>query len=64
MFKIGEFKGNPTITLKQNEEDRYGLTFGLVKAKLNLDHLEAIKQFYADHSAAPTHETRKPPTAE
>ncbi|HRY28674.1 MAG TPA: hypothetical protein P5079_01405 [Elusimicrobiota bacterium] len=46
MFTIGEFKGNPTITLKQSEEDAYGFTFGLTKAKLILDHFEDIKRFY------------------
>jgi hypothetical protein len=49
MFTIGEFKGNVTITLKQNEEDRYGFTFGLTKAKLVIDHFEDIKKFYEEN---------------
>ncbi len=38
MYEIGEFKGNKIITLKENEEDQYGFTFGKKKAKLILEH--------------------------
>ncbi|MBN1595441.1 hypothetical protein JW933_05900 [candidate division FCPU426 bacterium] len=46
MHTIGEYKGNAVITLKRNEDDNYGFTFGLAKAKLILDHLEEIRAFY------------------
>ncbi len=49
MHTIGEFKGNITITLKQNETDTYGFTFGLTKAKLVIDHIEDIKKFYEEN---------------
>lgn len=49
MFTIGEFKGNAVITLKQNEDDPYGFTFGLTKAKLVLDHIEEIRKFYEEN---------------
>ncbi|MGQ0643953.1 MAG: hypothetical protein ACT4O3_00475 [Elusimicrobiota bacterium] len=49
MHTIGEFKGNVTITLKQTEDDRYGFTFGLTKAKLILDNLDAVKKFYEEN---------------
>ena len=49
MFTIGEFKGNLVITLKTNEEDRYGITFGLTKAKLILDNVDTIRKFYEDN---------------
>ena len=49
MFTIGEFKGNVVISLKANEEDRFGLTFGLTKAKLILDNVENIRKFYEDN---------------
>lgn len=42
-----EYKGNPVLTLKNNEEDRYPFTFGVKKAKLMLDHIEDIKKFVA-----------------
>jgi len=49
MVTIGEFKGNVVITLKRNEQDKFGFTFGLAKAKLILDHLEDIKKFYEEN---------------
>ncbi len=49
MFVIGEFKGNPVITLKQGEDDTYGFTFGLTKARLVIDHIEDIKKFYEEN---------------
>lgn len=44
-----EYKGNPMIVLKNNEEDRYPFQFGLKKAKLVIEHIEDIKQFIAKH---------------
>jgi len=41
--QIGEYKGNPVITL--NPGERYPFTFGVAKAKLVLQHLEAIQSF-------------------
>lgn len=49
MITIGEFKGNLVITLKANEEDRYGITFGLTKAKLILDNVDSIRKFYEEN---------------
>lgn len=49
MFTIGEFKGNLVISIKANEEDRYGITFGLTKAKLILDNVDNIRKFYEDN---------------
>ncbi len=49
MFTIGEFKGNMVISLKTNENDRFGLTFGLTKAKLILDHIDEIRKFYDEN---------------
>lgn len=49
MFTIGEFKGTWLLLWKANEEDRFGLTFGLTKAKLILDNLDNIRKFYEDN---------------
>ncbi|MCD4812772.1 hypothetical protein K8S19_03675 [bacterium] len=49
MHTVGEYKGNAVITLKRTEEDNYGFTFGLAKAKLIIDHLEAIQKFYEEN---------------
>lgn len=40
-----EYKGNPVLILKNNEEDRYPFTFGVKKAKLMLEHIDDIKKF-------------------
>ena len=53
MVTIGEFKGNAVITLKRNEDDKYGMTFGLSKAKLILEHIEDIQRFYEEYKDKP-----------
>ena len=52
MFQIGEFKGNPTITLKTREDDRFGITMGLQKAKLILSHVDVLRKFVQDNDKA------------
>ncbi len=46
---IGEYKGNPTISLPLGTTDRDGnekaFTFGVKKAKAILEHIEEIKEF-------------------
>ena len=44
-----EFKGNPMIVLKYNEEDKFPFQFGVKKAKLVLENIEAIKKFVEKH---------------
>lgn len=44
-----EYKGNPMMVLKNNEEDRYPFQFGLKKAKLVVEHIEDVKKFIAKH---------------
>jgi len=45
-----EFKGNPMIVLGQGDEDRYPFQFGLKKAKLVIEHIDAIKDFVEKHT--------------
>jgi hypothetical protein len=40
-----EYKGNPMIVLKNSEEDKFPFQFGVKKAKLVLENIEAIRQF-------------------
>jgi len=40
-----EFKGKPVLILKRNEEDKYPFSFGVSKAKLILENVDAIKKF-------------------
>jgi len=44
-----EFKGNAMIVLKNDEEDKFPFQFGVKKAKLVVENIEAIKQFVAKH---------------
>lgn len=45
MTTTGNYKGNPTITLKDHADDKYGFTFGKAKARLILANLDAIREF-------------------
>ena len=40
-----EFKGNPMIVLKNDEDDQYPFQFGVKKAKLVLENIESVKKF-------------------
>ena len=40
-----EYKGNPMIVLKNTEEDKFPFQFGVKKAKLVLENVEAIRKF-------------------
>lgn len=44
-----EFKGNPMIVLKTTEEDKFPFQFGLKKAKLVIENIDAIKKFVEKH---------------
>lgn len=44
-----EFKGNPMLVLKNDEEDKFPFQFGVKKAKLVLENIEAVKAFVAKH---------------
>ena len=49
--EFSDFKGQPVIVLKRTNEDKFAFSFGLSKAKLILDNLEAIQQFVIDTEA-------------
>lgn len=44
-----EFKGQPVIVIRRNENDRYPFSFGLSKARLILEAINDIKKFVADN---------------
>ena len=44
-----EYNGNPVIILKRDENDRYPFRFGVKKAQLVLDNVDAIKKFVKDN---------------
>jgi len=47
-----EFKGNPMIVIKNDEEDKFPFQFGVKKAKLVLENIEEIKKFVEKHDRA------------
>ena len=56
MTKLGEFKGNKTITLIRDANDRWPFSFGVGKAKLIIENFEEIVAFVEanDKPAVPT----------
>ncbi len=47
-----EFKGNKMIVLKNSEEDQFPFQFGVKKAKLILENIDAIKAFVEKYDRA------------
>ena len=43
--EYGEFKGHKMIVLKKDDNDQYPFQFGKAKAKLIVEHFQAIKTF-------------------
>ncbi|OGU54810.1 MAG: hypothetical protein A2V66_06915 [Ignavibacteria bacterium RBG_13_36_8] len=46
---LGEYQGNPTITIFINNNESYKFSFGLGKARAILDYLDDIKKFVSEH---------------
>jgi hypothetical protein len=44
-----EYKGNPLLVLKNDENDRYPFSFGISKAKKILECIDDIKAFVDKH---------------
>jgi hypothetical protein len=44
--KETEFKGLPLLALSRSPEDRFPFQFGVLKAKLILEHVADIMEFY------------------
>lgn len=49
MTSESEFKGNPMIVIKIDENDKFPFQFGVKKAKLILENIDAIKAFVEKH---------------
>ena len=46
---VGEYKGNPIISLPVAGSTKYPFTFGVNKAKAILEYLDDIKKFVEDN---------------
>ena len=44
-----EYKGQPVLILKRNENDKYPFSFGLSKARLIIEGIVDIKKFVEEH---------------
>lgn len=51
IVKYTEYNGNPIITLKRNQDERWPFSFGLSKAKRILECYDDIKKFVAEHES-------------
>lgn len=49
LVEIGEYKGNPVISLRRTPDDLKPFTFGLAKAKLIMDNIDAVEKFVQDN---------------
>ena len=45
IIEESEYKGNPMIVIKNTAEDKFPFQFGVKKAKLVLENVEAIRKF-------------------
>lgn len=50
MIEKNEYKGNPVIILKRDENDKYPFSFGLSKARLIVDNMDEIKKFVEENN--------------
>lgn len=44
-----EYKGQPTLILTLNDRDRYALILGLKKARMVIQEIDAIIEFYTKY---------------
>jgi hypothetical protein len=49
IIERSEFKGKPMLVIKRSADDQYPFSFGMAKAKLILENLDAIKAFVAEN---------------
>lgn len=50
MIERSEYKGKPVLIIKRDENDKYPFAFGLNKAKLMLENIDAIKKFVEENT--------------
>lgn len=50
MVEKSEYQGKPILILKRNENDRFPFSFGVSKAKLIMENLDAIKKFVEENA--------------
>ena len=53
LVERSEYKGNPLLILKRDENDKYPFSFGITKAKLILESFAEIKKFVEENDKPP-----------
>jgi len=43
--ETSEYKGSPVFVIKRDADDKYPFSFGLAKARMMVENIEAIKEF-------------------
>ncbi len=51
--KEREYQNQPILAILRDANDKFGVQFGVKKAKLILEHIEAIKNFVAKYDKVP-----------
>jgi len=49
-IEFDEYRGNKMIVLKRDENDNYPFRFGLRKAQLIIENIDAIKKFVKENA--------------
>lgn len=60
MVQYERYKGQNIICLLRKEDDRFPFSFGYGKAKLIVQHIDAIKEFVAKEEANAKNNTPDP----
>lgn len=47
----GDYQGSAMLIIRQTPQDKFPFQFGVKKARLMLEHLEAIKAWVAKHES-------------
>lgn len=50
MVEKSEYQGKPILILKRNEDDRFPFSFGVSKARLIVENIDAIKKFVDENA--------------
>lgn len=45
----GDYKGNAMLIIRQTPQDKFPFQFGIKKARLILEHIDAIRAFVEKH---------------
>lgn len=51
--RVSEYNSKPVLCLTKTPEDKYAFTFGVQKAQLILENLDAIRTFVSAHGPRP-----------